>query len=253
MAIFVVSISLDSSEEIVGTSTARVILFGTIPTVIPATVPIVDPPVVHDETPLIPIETLTIPPIFSTLPHTSLFLYTDSYYGNTSERPPSQDPYEDESEEEAESEDKGTIEIRVDRVSEPVVSDDVYESASDDMSKSADERGLDALVQELHDHLVEIPVRRIRVIETVQRDKGHMMLAASQQSAVMVDRIGVLERDNMRLRGMLCVERERVNSLRRHMSYTQEELRQIRVSRYYDRAEFRRLETFAMRHLGYRP
>nr|GEU78170.1 reverse transcriptase domain-containing protein [Tanacetum cinerariifolium] len=49
---------------------------------------------------------------------------------------------------------------------------------------------------------------------------------------------------------MLCVERERVDSLRRHMSYTQEELRQIRMSRYYDRAEFRRLKTFAMRRLA---
>ncbi|GKF22309.1 hypothetical protein Tco_0074631, partial [Tanacetum coccineum] len=37
-----------------------------------------------------------------------------------------------------------------------------------------------------------------------------------------------LERDNMKLRGMLCVERQRIDSLRRHMSYTQEELRQIR-------------------------
>ncbi|GKC20475.1 putative reverse transcriptase domain-containing protein, partial [Tanacetum coccineum] len=63
---------------------------------------------------------------------------------------------EDEAEEEAESKDRGTIKIRVDRVIKHVVSDDVYESASDDISESADERGLDALVQELHDHLVEI-------------------------------------------------------------------------------------------------
>nr|GEU85991.1 hypothetical protein [Tanacetum cinerariifolium] len=49
---------LRTSEESVGTSTTRVILFGTIPTTISATVPIVDPPVVHDDTPLIPTETL---------------------------------------------------------------------------------------------------------------------------------------------------------------------------------------------------
>ncbi|GJY85409.1 hypothetical protein Tco_0499435 [Tanacetum coccineum] len=76
MAIFVISISLDSSEESVGTSTAQVILFGTFPTAIPATIPVVDPPVV------------------STLPHTSLFMYTHSCDSGTSERPPSQDPYE---------------------------------------------------------------------------------------------------------------------------------------------------------------
>ncbi|GJX31126.1 hypothetical protein Tco_0240981 [Tanacetum coccineum] len=40
----------------------------------------------------------------------------------------------------------------------------------------------------------------------------------------MFDRIGVLEKDNMRLRWMLCIERERVDSLRRHMSNTQEEM-----------------------------
>ncbi|GKC88102.1 hypothetical protein Tco_1148751 [Tanacetum coccineum] len=94
MAIYVISISSDSSEESVGTSTARVILFGMISTAIPATVPIVDPLVVHDDTPLIPSETSTIAPVFSTLPHTSLFLYTDLSNSDTSKRPPSQDPYE---------------------------------------------------------------------------------------------------------------------------------------------------------------
>ncbi|GJZ06908.1 hypothetical protein Tco_0540701 [Tanacetum coccineum] len=346
MAISVISISSDSSEESVGTSTARVILFGMIPTTISATVPIVDPPVVHDDTPLILTATLTILLVVSTLPHTSPFLYTDSSDSDTFERPPLQDSYEatvaqwrsrvavrsspssspthdssptdtsrfllfdltvpslvrkmltvrkrvrvlplghlasryppnhsssdhfslddsssdsssysssnysldsssghslpdsfvealvtifvrpsrkrcrspaisvslatpvpgalspvradlippyiiidisvaeatttresdvifevgigsdgeDEAEEEAESEDRGTIKIGVDKVIEHVVSDDVYESASDDMSESADERGLDALVQELHDHLMEIPVWRIRVIESV--------------------------------------------------------------------------------------
>ncbi|GJZ81866.1 hypothetical protein Tco_0646860, partial [Tanacetum coccineum] len=77
-----------------GISTARVILFGTIPIAIPAIVPIVDPHVVYDDTPLIPIQTPTILPVVSTLPHTSSFLYTDSSNSDTFERPPSQDPYE---------------------------------------------------------------------------------------------------------------------------------------------------------------
>ncbi|GJS05151.1 hypothetical protein Tco_0321659 [Tanacetum coccineum] len=94
MAISVVLISSDSSEESVGTSNARVILFGTIPIAILTNVLIVDPPVVHDDTPLIPTETHTIPPVVSTLPHTSPFMHTDSSDSDTSERPPSQDPYE---------------------------------------------------------------------------------------------------------------------------------------------------------------
>ncbi|GKB21553.1 hypothetical protein Tco_0855476, partial [Tanacetum coccineum] len=72
--------------------------------------------------------------------------------------------------------------------------------------------------------MVEIFVRRIRVIESVQRDQGHRMMATSQQSAAMSERIGTLERDNMRLRAMLCIERERIDNLRCHMAYTQEEL-----------------------------
>ncbi|GJY83920.1 putative reverse transcriptase domain-containing protein [Tanacetum coccineum] len=68
--------------------------FGTIPTAILATVPIVD---IHllviDDHSLIPTETSTIAPVVPTLPHTSLFLYTDSSDSDTSKRPPLQDPY----------------------------------------------------------------------------------------------------------------------------------------------------------------
>nr|GEX54478.1 putative reverse transcriptase domain-containing protein [Tanacetum cinerariifolium] len=300
--------NLDSLEESVGTSIARVILFGTIPTAIPATVPIVDPPVVHDDTPLILTETLTIPYAIPTLPHTSPFIVAarssppsspthDSSptdvtpptlhkilpappglprrltvlvlpgepipFGRPYRTQPNRIPHQviflpdssvdtpatifagpsrkrcrspavsvptwesyeayiepdidsdvqadidadtaaaevttareedvevevgidsDREDEawEAEEEDRGTIEIGFDRVTKHVVSDDVCESTSDDMAESANERGLDTLVQ-----LIE-----------------------------------VLERDNMKLKGMLCVEREGIDSLRRHMAYTQEE------------------------------
>nr|GEY49851.1 hypothetical protein [Tanacetum cinerariifolium] len=291
MAILVIRISLDFLDESVGSSPSWIILFGTIQVEIPAQTP-------------------TIPFVISTLPHTSPFLYTDSSDNDTSERPPSKDPYEivhqvhhhssdssschslpdssvdapttilvepsrkrgaiiasdyddsteesyeayteptidldfqadidadttaaeaaaaskadvgvevgigsdreDEAEEEVESEDRGTIEIKVDRVTGPTVSGDVCKSACDDMHESADERGLDGLMQEL---------------------------------------TGVLERENMKLRGMLCVEIERIDSLRRYMAYTQEELRQICRFRYYDRMEFRRLKTYARRRLGWK-
>ncbi|GJX52507.1 hypothetical protein Tco_0280876 [Tanacetum coccineum] len=101
MAISVISISSDSSEESVGISIARVILFGTIPTTISSTVPIVDLPISHDDTLLIPTDTPTILPVVPTIPPTaptiqyiSLFICTDSSDSNTSERPPSHDPYE---------------------------------------------------------------------------------------------------------------------------------------------------------------
>ncbi|GJT79951.1 hypothetical protein Tco_1054293 [Tanacetum coccineum] len=101
MAFSVISISSDSSEESVGTSTARVILFGTIPTAIPSTAPTTDLPIIHDDTPLIPTDTPTISPTIFTIPsiaptiqYTSPFIDTDSFDSDIPERPPSQDPYE---------------------------------------------------------------------------------------------------------------------------------------------------------------
>ncbi|GJX20952.1 hypothetical protein Tco_0223629 [Tanacetum coccineum] len=62
MVISVISVSLDSSEESMGTSTGRVILFGTIPTTIPETTLYVIPPATHIDTTPIPIVSPTIPP-----------------------------------------------------------------------------------------------------------------------------------------------------------------------------------------------
>ncbi|GKB88858.1 hypothetical protein Tco_0961130 [Tanacetum coccineum] len=101
MAFFVISISSDSLEESVGTSTARVILFGMIPTTIPSTTPTVDLPVIHDDILQIPTDTPTISPIVPTIPpisptiqYTSPFICTDSSDSDTPDTPPSQDPYE---------------------------------------------------------------------------------------------------------------------------------------------------------------
>nr|GEY47656.1 hypothetical protein [Tanacetum cinerariifolium] len=245
-------------------STARVILFGMIPTTIPSTAPTIDLPVIHDDTLLIPTDTPTIssivptiPPIAPTILHTSPFICTDSSDSDTSERPPSQDPYEvtvaqwksrvatrssppslpirqilpalpglpcrlailvlpknpihadidsciafvnditargidvrvemeAAAEEESESSARGTIKIGVDRVTHLVVSDDIHES--------------------------------------VREDFLSWIVTTSQQSAAMFERIGTLERDNMRLRGMLGFERHRVDRLQRSMSYAQRDL-----------------------------
>ncbi|GJR82418.1 putative reverse transcriptase domain-containing protein [Tanacetum coccineum] len=73
-------------------------------------------------------------------------------------------------------------------------------------------------MHELYDHMVEIPVHGVRVIENVQRDQGHRIVATSQQSIAMSERISTLEWDNMRLKGMLGVEKQRVDRLWRSMS-----------------------------------
>ncbi|GKC80220.1 hypothetical protein Tco_1130994 [Tanacetum coccineum] len=91
----------DSSEESVGTSTARVILLGTILSTIPSTAPTTDLPIIHGDTLLIPTDTPTtspivptIPPIAPTIQYTSLFICTDSSDSDTLDTPPSQDLYE---------------------------------------------------------------------------------------------------------------------------------------------------------------
>ncbi|GJT25221.1 hypothetical protein Tco_0895158 [Tanacetum coccineum] len=94
MAISVILVSLDSSEESVWTSTGRVILFGTIPTTIPDTTPSVISPTTHIDTTLIPtFDTFKgsssdhIPP----LPTTSPFLSStdDSSDSDIPDTPPS--------------------------------------------------------------------------------------------------------------------------------------------------------------------
>ncbi|GKE21392.1 putative reverse transcriptase domain-containing protein [Tanacetum coccineum] len=129
-------------------------------------------------------------------------------------------------EEEAESSARGMIKIEVDRVTHLVVSDDTTEPVREDFPElvSADrsldvmQRGLDVVIQELYDHMMEILVHRVRVIESIQRDQGHRIAATSEQSAAMSKRISTLERDNMKLKGMLGVERQRVDRFRRSMS-----------------------------------
>ncbi|GJZ69533.1 hypothetical protein Tco_0633083 [Tanacetum coccineum] len=96
MAISTISISLDSFEESVGTPSGRVLWFGRIPTSVPATTPTTDPPIIHDDTSLIPAKTPTISPVTSTIPptaptthYTSSFIYTDSFDDDTPDTPPS--------------------------------------------------------------------------------------------------------------------------------------------------------------------
>ncbi|GJY36677.1 hypothetical protein Tco_0422055 [Tanacetum coccineum] len=70
----------------------------------------------------------------------------------------------------AESSHKGTVEIGVDTVVEPVVPEDTPVPTDDKDSREVVQLGLDEIVQKLHDHLEKISVRRIRVIESVHKD-----------------------------------------------------------------------------------
>ncbi|GJU45841.1 reverse transcriptase domain-containing protein [Tanacetum coccineum] len=120
---------------------------------------------------------------------------------------------------------RGRVEVRVERVTHPVVADDILEPAQEGA---------------------------VEVIESVHRDQGYRIVATGQQSVDMSERIQELERDNMRLRDMMDVASQRVTRSQRRELRVQREMRQIRRFRFYDRMRIARLEAYAKRHLGYR-
>ncbi|GKF50505.1 hypothetical protein Tco_0146972 [Tanacetum coccineum] len=150
--------------------------------------------------------------------------------------------------------------VEVDPKVGPVVEDDVRDSVREDVLDHATADGavevtnetLGGLVHRFHDHVVEIPVYRIQVIESEQRLQGHRIAGVDLEVTTMTERISALERDNTRLRGMLDVESQRFDRLQRGLSRAQRELRHMRHFRFYDRVRLGRLEACARRHLGYR-
>nr|GEU31599.1 hypothetical protein [Tanacetum cinerariifolium] len=91
MAISVISVSSDSSEDSVRTHVGRVILFGTIPPTIPDTTPVIAPPTTQTNTTVIPTE---IPIIAPTIPPSSDYTPASPDYSPASETEsdPSEDP-----------------------------------------------------------------------------------------------------------------------------------------------------------------
>ncbi|GJT02268.1 putative reverse transcriptase domain-containing protein [Tanacetum coccineum] len=94
MAILVISISSDSSEDNVGTHVGRVILFGTIPTTISDTTPVITPPATQTNTLVIPTEKPIIAP---TIPPSPDYTPASPDYSpaSDSESDPSKDPSSD--------------------------------------------------------------------------------------------------------------------------------------------------------------
>ncbi|GKF21280.1 hypothetical protein Tco_0069918, partial [Tanacetum coccineum] len=129
--------------------------------------------------------------------------------------------------EEVETSAMGTVKVRVDRVTHHAVSDDIPEPAQEEGAIEVTYETLGYLVQRFHDHIVEIPVHRVQVIESIQRDQGHKIVATGQQSIVQSERISELERDNTRLRSVLDVASQRVTRFQRRKLRVQREIRHI--------------------------
>ncbi|GKE59286.1 hypothetical protein Tco_1498471 [Tanacetum coccineum] len=131
---------------------------------------------------------------------------------------------EDEEEFKAEASVGGMMEITVD----PLVTGGISESTRGDAPD------LEGTLYDIVHYMSKVPLDRITKFETAQR----------QLEA---------RRENLRVRDLLYIERDRVDSLRHHMALLQEEFRQIR--RDCDDAQRRlwRLESFVERRLGFRP
>ncbi|GJU92825.1 hypothetical protein Tco_1317581 [Tanacetum coccineum] len=145
---------------------------------------------------------------------------------------------------------RGSVKVKVDRVTHLVVADDIPEPAQEGAVEVTYET-LGDLVQRFHDHTEEIPIHQVQAIESVQKDQGHMIVATGQESADMLEGIKELERDIMRLRDMMDVASQRVARSQRRELRVQREMRQIRRFRFYDHMRIARLKACARRHLGY--
>nr|GEY58132.1 hypothetical protein [Tanacetum cinerariifolium] len=94
MTISVISVSSDSSEDSAGTPARRVILFGSIPTIIPDTTLVTTPPTTQTDTTVIPTETPIIAPTIPPSPdYTPASL--DYLPASETESDPSEDPSSD--------------------------------------------------------------------------------------------------------------------------------------------------------------
>ncbi|GJR47656.1 putative reverse transcriptase domain-containing protein [Tanacetum coccineum] len=150
-------------------------------------------------------------------------------------------------EDEVESSDRGTMEVGVDVVAGIDIPDGMLMPDAVERLEQVEE-GL----QDIYEHVIEIPLQRIEDIEMGQRELEARSLIAGGERASLLEQVASLERSNARLRGTMMMERARADRFRRRVSFMESELRQIRRFRYYDRMRFRRLETFAARRLGNR-
>ncbi|GKF82860.1 hypothetical protein Tco_0244516 [Tanacetum coccineum] len=101
-------------------------------------------------------------------------------------------------------------------------------STRDDIARSVEDMPVDLgdAVRNFYHYMSEVRVDRIVGIETAQRRLEADQLIASGDRMIYSLRL-----ENLKVRAMLDIERDRVSSLRLHMSLSLEEFRQIRRDR----------------------
>ncbi|GJY43258.1 hypothetical protein Tco_0431471 [Tanacetum coccineum] len=175
------------------------------------------------------------------------------------------DVRDDTEEYEADASAGDTVEVGIDPMSAPIVKEEIVKPAGEDSSDSSGTRDgivrsfedtpidLGDAVRDFYHHMSEVRIDRIVEIETAQSRLEADQLIASKDRARMAERIYSLWLKNLKVRAMLDIERDRVNSLCLHMSLSHEEFRQIRRDRDDARGRLRRLESYLKRRFGFRP
>ncbi|GJR22003.1 hypothetical protein Tco_0970530 [Tanacetum coccineum] len=175
------------------------------------------------------------------------------------------DVRDDIEEHEADTSARDTIEVGVNPRSVPVVVKESEEPVREDSSGSSGTRDgivrsfedipidLGDVVRDFYHHMSEVCIDRIVGLEIVQGRLEADQLAASGDRARMAERIYSLRLENLKVRAMLDIKRDRVTSLRLHMSLSQEEFREIRRDRDDTQRRLRRMESYLKRRFGFRP
>ncbi|GJS37516.1 hypothetical protein Tco_0535898 [Tanacetum coccineum] len=117
---------------------------------------------------------------------------------------------EDKVEDEVESSDRGTMEVGVDVVSGIDIPDDMLMPDAVERLEQVKE-GL----QDIYDHVIEIPLQRIEDIETGKRELEARSLIDGGERASLLEHVASLKRSNARLQGTMMMERARADRFRR--------------------------------------
>ncbi|GKB40980.1 hypothetical protein Tco_0885922 [Tanacetum coccineum] len=140
---------------------------------------------------------------------------------------------EDEEEFEAKASAGGTMEIVVD----PLVTSCISEPTGGDVPD------LEGTLYDISHYMYEVPLDTITEFETAQRQLKAGQLVASGERAGLADRVRSLGLENLMVHALLCIKRDHVESLRHHMSLSQEEFCQVRRDRDDTRRRLKRTMT----------
>ncbi|GKA22092.1 putative reverse transcriptase domain-containing protein, partial [Tanacetum coccineum] len=120
-----------------------------------------------------------------------------------------------------------TVEVGIDLMLAPIVEEEIVKPAGEDSFGSSGTK--DDIVRSFED----IPID----LDDVVHDFYHHI----SEIVSMIERIDSLRLENLKVRAVLDIERGRVNSLRIHMSLSQEEFHQVRRDRDDTRERLKRL------------